>query len=294
MSGRPGLRSASSRAAPPHAGQGEPQPAAAAAPAPAPSRVQLDLVVPSGNGVGDKLQIQTPLGTFNFVVPVGAAAGKRITITLPAELVPPNYVTPRDGVPVTKIVTLESRQPPPPPPQPPPPPSPPPSAKPAAAPPAKRAKRAKQSLSDDHEMRAIQKDSVIDDLQQYHRLVGGRGHLGMYRLIAPDYNLMASFVMWPRSITAYDLYKEAALRQFVAKHGQKSATAEVQRSIQDRAEAAWKALCDDALRGWTRDDPTTWMPADQLYDRIALGAVQISSDVAAAAWGATSRVSDEK
>lgn len=253
--------------------------------------MRLTLEIPAGNGVGDKLQIETPIGPFNFVVPSGAAAGKKITISLPA---PPGYVVPLDGVRVTKIVTLESCQPPPPPPQPPPQPPPTPPAKPAAAPPAKRAKRAKQSLSDDHEMRGIQKDSVIDDLQQYHRLVGGRGHLGVYRLIAPKYHDMASFVMSPMRIMAYDLHNEAALQQYVAKHGQKSATAEVKRSIQDRAEAAGKALCDDALHGWTRDDPTTWMPADQLYDHIALGAVQISSGVAAAAWGATSRVSDEK
>jgi hypothetical protein len=116
----------------------------------------------------------------------------------------------------------------------------------------------------------------------------------MYRLIAPNFNLMASFVMWPRSITALTLYKDAALRQYVAKHGQKSVTAEAQRTIQDRAEAAGKALCDDALHDWTRDDPTTWMPADQLYDHIAVAAARISSDAAAAAWGATSRVSGEK
>ena len=212
-------------------------------------------------------------------------------------MVPPNYVVPRDGVRVTKIVTVVSIAQPPPPPQPdglPPPSAVARRAKPAAAPRAKRAKHAKQSLADDREMREIQKDSVIDDLQQYHRLVGGRGHLGMYRLIAPKYHDMASFVMSPHALTAYDLHKEAALQQYVAKHGQKSATAEVQRSIQDRAEAVAKALCDDALHGWTRDDPTTWMPADQLYDRLALGAVRISSAVAAAAWGATSRLSGEK
>ena len=27
----------------------------------------------------------------------------------------------------------------------------------------------------------------------------------------------------------------------------------------------------DAARGWILDDPTTWMPAAQLYDRLAVG-----------------------
>ena len=58
-------------------------------PPPQPARVvSLYLEIPAGNGVGDKLQIETPLGPFNFVVPSGAAAGKKITISLPA---PPGW-----------------------------------------------------------------------------------------------------------------------------------------------------------------------------------------------------------
>ena len=80
-------------AAPPPAA---PPPVAAAPPA-APHNIQLHLEVPASSNVGDKLQITTGFGTFNFVVPQGAAAGKKITVTLPA---PPTYVVPATGVPM--------------------------------------------------------------------------------------------------------------------------------------------------------------------------------------------------
>ena len=75
--------------------------------------------------------------------------------------------------------------------------------------------------------------------------------------------------------------------------GRDKLTPEVQKSIRDRATIAAKSLHDDAARGWIRDDPTTWMPADQLYDHFALFCGPRLA-VAAAAWGATSRASGEK
>ena len=91
-------------AAPPPAA---PPPVAAAPPA-APHNIQLHLEVPASSNVGDKLQITTGFGTFNFVVPQGAAAGKKITVTLPA---PPTYVVPATGVPILRIQNLSAGPP---------------------------------------------------------------------------------------------------------------------------------------------------------------------------------------
>ena len=91
------------QAVPPKVPPDDPQVARQAAPPAAPHNIQLHLEVPASSNVGDKLQITTGFGTFNFVVPQGAAAGKKITVTLPA---PATYVVPPSGVPVTKFICM--------------------------------------------------------------------------------------------------------------------------------------------------------------------------------------------
>ena len=58
----------------------------APAPAPAPatqSSVRLDIEVPEGANVGDRLTFNTDAGQFSLVVPPGAAPGKKMMVTMP-------------------------------------------------------------------------------------------------------------------------------------------------------------------------------------------------------------------
>merc|ERR1719263_2173198 len=50
------------------------------------------------------MQVTTPLGKFEFVVPANAAAGQRMTVTLPGRA---GYVPPPTGVPIMKILVTE-------------------------------------------------------------------------------------------------------------------------------------------------------------------------------------------
>ena len=75
------------------------------APPPAPTTpLPLDIAVPQGVNVGDKMQVTTPLGKFEFVVPPNAAAGKQMTVTLPGRA---GYTPPPTGVPIMKILVTE-------------------------------------------------------------------------------------------------------------------------------------------------------------------------------------------
>merc|ERR1719262_1017480 len=62
------------------------------APPPAPATpLPLDIAVPQGVNVGDKTQVTPPI----------AAAGKRMTVTLPGRA---GYTPPETGVPIMKIL----------------------------------------------------------------------------------------------------------------------------------------------------------------------------------------------
>jgi hypothetical protein len=75
------------------------------APPPRTKPLRMDIVLPQGSKSGEKLQIQTPIGVFNFAVPrgVGTRDVTRITVTLPAPL---GYIPPPGGVPITQIRNL--------------------------------------------------------------------------------------------------------------------------------------------------------------------------------------------
>jgi len=68
----------------PHAPMPLPPPAP---PAP-PGTVRLDIEVPEGANVGDRLTFNTAAGQFSLVVPLGAAPGKKMMVTMP---VPANF-----------------------------------------------------------------------------------------------------------------------------------------------------------------------------------------------------------
>ena len=69
--------------------QQAPPPPAAAAPPP-PGTVRLDIEVPEGANVGDRLTFNTAAGQFSLVVPSGAAPGKKMMVTMP---VPANFAS---------------------------------------------------------------------------------------------------------------------------------------------------------------------------------------------------------
>ena len=52
--------------------------------------VRLDIEVPEGANVGDRLTFNTAAGQFSLVVPWGAAPGKKMMVTMP---VPANFAT---------------------------------------------------------------------------------------------------------------------------------------------------------------------------------------------------------
>ena len=60
-----------------------PQQPVAPAPAAAPGTVRLDIEVPDGANVGDRLTFNTAAGQFSLVVPQGAAPGKKMMVTMP-------------------------------------------------------------------------------------------------------------------------------------------------------------------------------------------------------------------
>ena len=66
----------------------QPAPAPAAAPPAPPGTVRLDIEVPEGANVGDRLTFNTAAGQFSLVVPLGAAPGKKMMVTMP---VPANF-----------------------------------------------------------------------------------------------------------------------------------------------------------------------------------------------------------
>ena len=68
--------------------QAAPSPAAAAPPPP--GTVRLDIEVPEGANVGDRLTFNTAAGQFSLVVPSGAAPGKKMMVTMP---VPANFAS---------------------------------------------------------------------------------------------------------------------------------------------------------------------------------------------------------
>ena len=67
--------------------QPAPAPPPTAAPTP-PGTVRLDIEVPDGANVGDRLTFNTAAGQFSLVVPTGAAPGKKMMVTMP---VPANF-----------------------------------------------------------------------------------------------------------------------------------------------------------------------------------------------------------
>ena len=66
----------------------QPAPAPAPAAPPPPGTVRLDIEVPEGANVGDRLTFNTAAGQFSLVVPIGAAPGKKMMVTMP---VPANF-----------------------------------------------------------------------------------------------------------------------------------------------------------------------------------------------------------
>ena len=52
--------------------------------------MRLDIEVPEGANVGDRLTFNTAAGQFSLVVPQGAAPGKKMMVTMP---VPANFAT---------------------------------------------------------------------------------------------------------------------------------------------------------------------------------------------------------
>ena len=68
--------------------QAAPPPAAAASPPP--RTVRLDIEVPEGADVGDRLTFNTATGPFSLVVPSGAAPGQKLMVTMP---VPANFAS---------------------------------------------------------------------------------------------------------------------------------------------------------------------------------------------------------
>jgi len=66
----------------------QPAPAPATAAPPPPGTVRLDIEVPEGANVGDRLTFNTAAGQFSLVVPTGAAPGKKMMVTMP---VPANF-----------------------------------------------------------------------------------------------------------------------------------------------------------------------------------------------------------
>ena len=75
-------------ASPPMPPMPAPQQPVAPAPAAAPGTVRLDIEVPDGANVGDRLTFNTAAGQFSLVVPQGAAPGKKMMVTMP---VPANF-----------------------------------------------------------------------------------------------------------------------------------------------------------------------------------------------------------
>ena len=68
----------------------QPAPPSAAAAPPRPGTVRLDIEVPEGANVGDRLTFNTAAGQFTLVVPSGAAPGKNMVVTMP---VPANFAS---------------------------------------------------------------------------------------------------------------------------------------------------------------------------------------------------------
>ena len=83
----PLLPDASAPSAPPPTQESESAPAPSAAPAAAApatqNTVRLDIEVPEGANVGDRLTFNTDAGQFSLVVPPGAAPGKKMMVTMP-------------------------------------------------------------------------------------------------------------------------------------------------------------------------------------------------------------------
>ena len=68
----------------------QPAPPPPAAAPPRPGTVRLDIEVPEGANVGDRLTFNTAAGQFSLVVPSGAAPGKNMVVTVP---VPANFAS---------------------------------------------------------------------------------------------------------------------------------------------------------------------------------------------------------
>eukprot|EP00964_Phaeocystis_antarctica_P071561 scaffold43685_cov42-Phaeocystis_antarctica.AAC.1 len=68
--------------------QAAPPPAAVAPPPP--GTVRLDIEVPEGANAGDRLTYSTAAGQFSLVLPLGAAPGKKMMVTMP---VPANFAS---------------------------------------------------------------------------------------------------------------------------------------------------------------------------------------------------------
>jgi len=66
----------------------QPAPAPAPAAPPPPGTVRLDIEVPEGANVGDRLTFNTAAGQFSLVVPAGATPGKTMMVTM---RVPANF-----------------------------------------------------------------------------------------------------------------------------------------------------------------------------------------------------------
>ena len=116
-------------------------------------------------------------------------------------------------------------------------------------------------------MSSLQKNSVVDDLQQHHRRLQSRGHLGAYRLPKPDFAGMASFTVSPTLCKARELFSKCTSWPSPDAPASYKAVAQ---SLRDRATDEADALMQLVRHpGWRRDDPTTWVKASVLYDRLA-------------------------